>query len=45
MVLGFTGLKKSNPAFCAVVIGEQPVAWAPWIFHPWLWTNPSLENS
>ena len=29
MVFGLTGLKKSSPAFCAVEIGEQPVACAP----------------
>ena len=29
IVFGFTGLKKSSPAFCATEIGEQPVACAP----------------
>ena len=29
IVFGFTGLKKSNPAFCATEMGEQPVACAP----------------
>ena len=31
--------------FWAWVIGLQPVAWAPWIFHGVFGTIPSLENS
>ena len=45
IVFGFCGLKKSSPAFCAEEMGLQPVACAPWIFHFFSGTIPSLENS
>ena len=45
IVSGFTGLNISHLFLSAVVIGEHPVACAPYMLVPFSGTIPSISNS